>query len=55
MFWSEKNIGKIPKDWEEFIKVTMERISFTMRDSMIRKIRMLLVQEQLGNAFVKGF
>ncbi|MCR5215089.1 MAG: TetR/AcrR family transcriptional regulator, partial [Eubacterium sp.] len=22
MFGSEKNIGKIPKDWEEFIKVT---------------------------------
>ncbi len=46
MFGSEKNIGKIPKDREEFIKLTMERISFTMRDSMIRKIRMLLVQEQ---------
>ena len=46
MFGSEKNIGKIPKDREEFIKVTMERISFTMRDPMIRKIRMLLVQEQ---------
>lgn len=29
-----------------FIKVTMERISFTMRDPIIRKIRMLLVQEQ---------
>ncbi|MCR5597942.1 MAG: TetR/AcrR family transcriptional regulator [Lachnospiraceae bacterium] len=49
MFGSEKNIGKIPKDQEEFIKVTMERISFTMRDPMIRKIRMLLVQEQFRN------
>ena len=49
MFGSEKNIGKIPKDREEFIKVTMGRISFTMRDSMIRKIRMLLVQEQFRN------
>ena len=48
-FGSEKNIGKIPKDREEFIKVTMERISFTMRDPMIRKIRMLLVQEQFRN------
>ena len=46
MFGSENNIGKIPKDREEFIKVTMERISFTMRDPIIRKIRMLLVQEQ---------
>jgi len=49
MFGSEKNIGKIPEDREEFIKVTMERISFTMRDPMIRKIRMLLVQEQFRN------
>ena len=49
MFGSEKNIVKIPKDREEFIKVTMERISFTMRDPMIRKIRMLLVQEQFRN------
>ena len=46
MFGSENNIGKIPLGREEFIKVTMERISFTMRDPMIRKIRMLLVQEQ---------
>ena len=49
MFGSEKNIGKIPKDREEFIKLTMERVSFTMRDPMIRKIRMLLVQEQFRN------
>ena len=49
MFGSERNIGKIPKGREEFIKVTMERISFTMRDPMIRKIRMLLVQEQFRN------
>ena len=49
MFGSEKNIGKIPKDREEFIKVTMERISFTMRDPIIRKIRMFLVQEQFRN------
>ncbi len=46
MFGSENNIGKIPLSREEFIKVTMERISFTMRDPIIRKIRMLLVQEQ---------
>ena len=49
MFGSEKNIGKIPKNREEFIKVTMERISFTMRDPIIRKTRMLLVQEQFRN------
>ena len=49
MFGSEKNIGKIPKDREAFIKVTMERISFTMRDPIIRKTRMFLVQEQFRN------
>ena len=48
-FGSEKHIGKLPQSREEFIKVTMERISFTMRDPMIRKIRMLLVQEQFRN------
>ena len=49
MFGSEKHIGRIPESREEFIKVTMGRVSFTMRDPMIRKIRMLLVQEQFRN------
>ena len=49
MFGSENNIGKVPESPEEFIKMTMERISFTMRDPMIRKMRMLLVQEQFRN------
>ena len=49
MFGSENNIGKLPQSQEEFIKVTMERISFTMLDPMIRKTRMLLVQEQFRN------
>ena len=49
MFGSEKNIGKVPQSREEFIKVTMERISFTMRDPIIRKTRKLLVQEQFRN------
>ena len=49
MFGSEKNIGKVPQSQKEFIKVTMERISFTMHDPIIRKIRMLLVQEQFRN------
>ena len=48
-FGSEKHIGKLPQSREEFIKVTMERISFTMRDPVIRKMRMLLVQEQFRN------
>ena len=46
---NKKNIGKVPESREEFIKVTMERISFTMRDPIIRKTRMLLVQEQFRN------
>lgn len=49
MFESEKNIGKVPQSREEFIKVNMERVSFTMRDPIIRKIRMLLVHEQFRN------
>ena len=49
MFGSEKNIGRVPQSREDFIKVTMERISFTMRDPIIRKTRMLLVQEQFRN------
>ena len=47
MFGSEKNIGKVPQSREEFIKVTLKRISFTIKDPVIRKTRMLLVQEQL--------
>ena len=49
MFGSEKNIGKVPRSPEEFIMMTMERISFTMRDPIIRKTRRLLVQEQFRN------
>lgn len=48
-FGSEENIGRLPKNKEEFVKRTMERISFTMHDPMIRKIRMFLVQEQFRN------
>ena len=49
MFGSEQNIGKVPQSGEEFVKATMERISFTMRDPVIRKTRMFLVQEQFRN------
>ncbi len=45
-FGSEKQIGELPKCKEEFIYVTMKKISFTMHDPMIRKIRKFLVQEQ---------
>ena len=33
----------------EFVQVTMGKILFTMRDPMIRRIRMFLVQEQFRN------
>ncbi len=49
MFGSENNIGSVPKNREEFINATMGRIAFTMRDPIIRKTRMLLVQEQFRN------
>ncbi len=49
MFGSENNIGKTPQNGEEFIKVTMGRIAFTMRDPVIRRMRMFLVQEQFRN------
>ena len=48
-FGSEKNIGKLPDNMEEFVQVTMGKIAFTMRDPMIRRIRMFLVQEQFRN------
>ena len=48
-FGSEKNIGKLPENMEEFVQVTMGKILFTMRDPMIRRIRMFLVQEQFRN------
>ena len=49
MFGSERNTGKVPKNPEEFIQVTMGRIEFTIKDPVIRKTRMLLVQEQFRN------
>ena len=48
-FGSERHIGKLPENREEFIAVTMDRILFTMRDPMIRRIRKFLVQEQFRN------
>ncbi|MBQ3334427.1 MAG: TetR/AcrR family transcriptional regulator [Eubacteriaceae bacterium] len=48
-FGSEKNVGTIPETKEAFIRMTMDRIAFTMRDPMIRRIRRFLVQEQFRN------
>lgn len=48
-FGSENNIGKIPESREEFERVTMEKIRFTMLEPMIGKVRRFLVQEQFRN------
>ncbi len=48
-FGSEKNTGTLPKNKEEFLQTSMERVSFTMRDPMIRKMRKFLVREQFRN------
>ena len=45
-FGSDRNIGKLPENKEDFIRITMGKISFTMHDPMIGKIRKFLVQEQ---------
>lgn len=45
-FGSEQRLGRPPESREEFVHMTMERVLFTMRDPMIRKIRKFLVQEQ---------
>lgn len=38
-----------PESKEEFIQTAMQKISFTMRDPMIRKMRKFLVREQFRN------
>ena len=45
-FGSEKHIGRLPESKEQFLRAAMEKISFTLHDPMIRKIRKFLVQEQ---------
>ena len=45
-FCSEKHIGRLPESKEQFLRAAMEKISFTLHDPMIRKIRKFLVQEQ---------
>ncbi|MCR5095158.1 MAG: TetR/AcrR family transcriptional regulator [Erysipelotrichaceae bacterium] len=48
-FGSKLNVGKIPESHRQFIEENMERVAFTMRDEMIRKIRIFLVKEQFRN------
>ncbi len=46
---SDKHIGKLPESKEEFIQTAMQKVSFTMHDPMIRKMRKFLVREQFRN------
>jgi AcrR family transcriptional regulator len=45
-FGSEKNLGKLPANADEFTAMAMKRVKFSMTDPMIKKIRKFLVQEQ---------
>ncbi len=45
-FGSESNIGQIPKTREEFVKINMDKILFTVKDPVIRRIRTFIVKEQ---------
>ena len=45
-FGSDRHFGKLPESKEEFIQTAMQKISFTMNDPMIRKMRKFLVREQ---------
>ena len=53
-FGSEEHIGKLPQNKEGFISMTMEKISFTIHDQMIGKIRKFLVQEQFRSERLAG-
>ena len=48
-FGSDKKIGKLPENIDEFIHATTEKIRFTINDPIIRKMRIFLVQEQFRN------
>lgn len=48
-FGSDKHIGKLPENKEEFVQSAIQRVSFTINDPMIRKIRKFLVREQFRN------
>ena len=53
-FGSDKHFGKLPESKEEFIQTSIQKISFTMNDPMIRKMRKFLVREQFRCASNSG-
>ena len=48
-FGSDRHFGKLPENKEEFIQTSLQKISFTINDPMIRKMRKFLVREQFRN------
>ena len=48
-FGSDRHFGKLPESKEEFIQTAIQKVSFTMNDPMIRKMRKFLVREQFRN------
>ena len=42
-FGSDRNIGTLPGNKEQFVQMAMEKVSFTMHDPMIQIIRKFLV------------
>lgn len=48
-FGSDRHFGKLPESKEEFIRSAIERVSFTIHDPLIRKMRKFLVREQFRN------
>ena len=45
-FGSDKHLGKLPDSKEEFIQAAIQKVSFSICDPMIRKMRKFLVREQ---------
>ncbi len=53
-FGSDRHFGKLPENKEEFIQTSLQKISFTINDPMIRKMRKFLVREQFRNEQLNG-
>ena len=48
-FGSDRHIGRLPESKEEFIQTAIQKVSFTMHDPAICKMRKFLVREQFRN------
>ena len=48
-FGSAHSVGKLPGSKEEFLRLSIERFSYTLNDPNIRRIRIFLTQEQFRN------